>query len=123
MTSSIFVKTLNRSLLSAAAAVVLLSGAASAAEAGDAQRQARDVLVPTIASPVVSTGAMLSIATRDAQEQARRVILAFDAGVTLHRASDLATKTSSSTRTMQLTRRAEADAQQRARRMLTGAAG
>jgi hypothetical protein len=123
-------KSLSRPLLLASAALLLHSGGALAADlAGDAQRQARDLLSGTTASPptavaesnVVADGGAYPSAL-DPQEQARQVILgtrSFGAKPRVTTAPD--TKTTSPSGLV--ARRADADAQEQARRMILGRAG
>jgi hypothetical protein len=129
MTSSKLTKTSNRPLLLLSAAFLLQTGGAlTAARAGDAQAQARELICQTtsgrsVAAPskVLPDGG-ISSAALDPQEQARRVILgAHSADGEAEVAAPRYAKSTSPAGVVGRDRgRAHSDAQEMARRMILG---
>jgi hypothetical protein len=129
MTTSSLVKTSNRSLVLLSATFLLQTGGAlTAARAGDAQTQARELLSQTTAGRSVAAqsnalpGSGTSLAALDPKEQARRVLLgARSAGGEAEVTAPRHTKSISPAEVVgQGQRRAHTDAQEMARRMILG---
>jgi hypothetical protein len=129
MTSSKLIKTSNRPLALLAAAFLLQTGGAfTAARAGDAQTQARELLSQTTADRSVAAQSDTladgdtSLAVLDPQEQARRVLLGTPSagGAPKLAAARYAKSTAAAGVAGRGDRRAHSDAQEMARRMILG---
>jgi hypothetical protein len=127
MTSSKLIKTSNRSLVLLSAAFLLQAGGAlTAARAGDAQTQARELVSQTTAGRSVAAQSNAlpdggtSLAALDPQEQARRVLLGTQGAGGEVAAPRYAKSTSPSGVAGRGHRRAHSDAQEMARRMILG---
>ena len=126
MTSSKLIKTSNRSLVLLSAAFLLQAGGAlTAARAGDAQTQARELVSPTTAGRSVAAQSNTlpegtSLAALDPQEQARRVLLGTQGAGGEVAAPRYAKSTSPAGVVGRDHRRAHSDAQEMAPRMVLG---
>jgi hypothetical protein len=129
MTSSKLIKTSNRSLVLLSAAFLLQAGGAlTAARAGDAQTQARELVSQTTAGRSVAAQSNAlpdggtSLAALDPQEQARRVLLGTRSagGEAEVAVSRYAKSTPPAGVVGGGHRRAQSDAQEMARRMILG---
>jgi hypothetical protein len=127
MTSSKLIKTSNRPLALLSAAFLLQTGGAlTAARAGDAQTQARELVSQTTAGRSVAAQSNAlpdggtSLAAQDPQEQARRVLLGTQGAGGEVAAPRYAKSTSPSGVAGRGHRRAHSDAQEMARRMILG---
>jgi hypothetical protein len=126
MTSSKLIKTSNRPLALLSAAFLLQAGGAlTAARAGDAQMQARELLSQSTAGRSLAAQSdtlpdgETSLAALDPQEQARRVLLGAG-GQAKAAAQRYAKSTSAAGVVGRGDRRAHSDAQEMARRMILG---
>lgn len=131
MNSAFLTQTANRALVLVSAALLLQTGGALVtARAGDAQAQARQLLAPTTGDRSATGQFNLhvdggtSLAALDPQEQARRVLLGTSSagGEAGAPASRYAKSTSPVEVVGRDQRRAHANAQEMARRMILGTA-